>query len=139
MRDPSACLSPFWADQVSSFDRDHVVKMLRRFGHAESDAEALVEQIAVETRTFDQLLDKLGDQKLNLLFIDAEGADWRLLSSFPFGRTKPDMIVFEYVHLPRAEREQIMGVLTQNGYSFVAVGEDIVAVNWIEQLITSPN
>jgi FkbM family methyltransferase len=127
--DPKHCKEPWWADQISSFERSHVENMLKRFGHESDDLPKLIQELLVPSLTFHDLLDRLNGQ-LDLLFIDAEGADLRLLKSFPFTRLRPRMIVFEFAHLSRSEMNEILPFLTVHGYSFSAVNEDIVAISW---------
>ena len=130
VRNPETCRGGHFSDQVSSFDRAHVEKMVIWFGYSEAEAADWIEEVQVNTITFAGLLDRMPSQHLDLLFIDAEGADFRLLKTFPFERLRPRMLVFEFAHLSTNEMEQVMPFLSQNGYSFTPVGEDIVAVAW---------
>lgn len=130
VRDPELCRGGHFSDQVSSFDRNHVEKMVVKFGYSKAEASEWIEETKVDTMTFASLLDLLPGQHLDLLFIDAEGADFRLLKTFPFARSRPRMLVFEFTHLTADEIREIMPFLSTNGYSFVAVGEDIVAISW---------
>jgi FkbM family methyltransferase len=127
--EPARCKEPFWADQVSSFHRPHVERMLQRFGHTPEEMSHLVKEIDVPTISFQQLLNQL-KAPLDLIFIDAEGADFRLLSAFPFSTMKPKAIVFEYAHLPHSEMSEVLPFLTRHGYSCIRVGEDIFAQLW---------
>jgi FkbM family methyltransferase len=127
--DPAKCKEPWWADQVSSFERAHVEHMLVRFGHAPDEASTLIRELQVSSLTFKDLLDRLHDT-LDLLFIDAEGVDFRLLKTFPFARLRPRMLVFESSHLNDNELNEVLPFLTKQGYSFCAVGEDVIAVSW---------
>lgn len=130
VRDPENCKGGHFSDQVSSFDRNHVEKMLIWFGYSKNEAAEWIEKIQVESVTFDELLGYLPNNHLDLLFIDAEGADFRLLKTFPFALSRPGMIVFEFAHLSAEERHELLPFLATHGYSFSVVGEDIVAVLW---------
>lgn len=130
VRDPENCKGGHFSDQVSSFDREHVEKMLLWFGYSKKQTDEWIEKIQVESVTFAELLERLPDQRLDLLFIDAEGADFCLLKTFPFSCTRPSMIVFEFAHLSVEERHELLPFLSMHGYSFSVVGEDIVAVLW---------
>lgn len=130
VRNPESCRGGHFSDQVSSFDRAHVEKMVIWFGYSKAEAGEWIEEVQVSTITFAELLDRMPNRQLDLLFIDAEGADFRLLKTFPFERLRPRMLVFEFAHLSPEEMEQILPFLSKNGYSFTAVGEDIVAVAW---------
>lgn len=130
VRNPELCRGGHFSDQVSSFDRSHVEKMIVKFGYSKLEANDWIEETEVDTITFANLLDRLPNQHLDLLFIDAEGADFRLLKTFPFSRLRPRMLVFEFAHLTTDETREVMPFLSTNGYSFVAIGEDIVAISW---------
>lgn len=130
VRNPESCRGGHFSDQVSSFDREHVEKMLIWFGYSQSESTDWIEETQVETVTFADLLDRSPNQHLDLLFIDAEGADFRLLKTFPFDRSRPGMLVFEHAHLNAEERLELLPFLSMHGYSFSVVGEDIVAVLW---------
>ena len=130
VRNPENCKGGQFADQVSSFDREHVEKMLVRFGYSKDEAAGRVQEAQVESVTFDSLLDRISGQNLDILFIDAEGADFRLLKTFPFARLRPKMLVFEFVHLNSGELHELLPFLSKHGYSFLTIGEDVVAVLW---------
>ncbi|OYX15704.1 MAG: hypothetical protein B7Z16_12950 [Algoriphagus sp. 32-45-6] len=130
VRNPELCRGGHFSDQVSSFDRSHVEKMVGKFGYSQSESNYWIEETKVDTITFANLLDRLPNKHLDLLFIDAEGADFRLLKTFPFAHFRPRMLVFEFAHLTTDEIREIMPFLSENGYSFVAIGEDIVATSW---------
>ena len=130
VRSPEKCKGGDFADQVSSFDRAHVEKMLVHFGYSKQEALGRVQEINVESVTFDNLLDRMIGQKLDLLFIDAEGADFKLLKTFPFERQRPKVLVFEFFHLNSGELHEVLPFLSMHGYSFVAVGQDVVGVLW---------
>jgi FkbM family methyltransferase len=130
VRNPETCRGGHFADQVSSFDRAHVEKMVIWFGYSKAEAGDWIEEVQVNTITFAELLDRMPNQSLELLFIDAEGADFRLLKTFPFERLRPRMLVFEFAHLSPDEMGQILPFLSTNGYAFSTVGEDVVAVAW---------
>jgi FkbM family methyltransferase len=130
VRNPETCRGGHFADQVSSFDRAHVEKMVIWFGYFKAEAGDWIEEVQVNTVTFAELLDRMPNQSLDLLFIDAEGADFRLLKTFPFERLRPRMLVFEFAHLSPDEMGQILPFLSTNGYAFSTVGEDVVAVAW---------
>jgi FkbM family methyltransferase len=126
---PEKCKEPFWADQVSSFDRAHVEKMLLRFGHQPNEIPEIIQEIQVQSKSFHDLLDEM-KEPLNFLFIDAEGADFSLLKHFPFDRQKPEVIVFEAAHLTQDELAELPHFFHCNGYAYMPVAEDIFALKW---------
>jgi FkbM family methyltransferase len=102
---------PSWIDQVASFHRQHLVR--------HGIPETLIEGVKVRTVSFDGLLTECNLKKLDLLQIDTEGMDGRLLSIFPFGRLKPSVIYYEIVHMSDTERWQVKSLLCSFGYAVI--------------------
>ena len=68
-------------------------------------------------------------ERLDLLQIDAEGADGYLLSMFPFERVKPAIIQWEVKNMTRAQQEGALDLLGAHGYLVArSGGEDMLAV-----------
>jgi hypothetical protein len=67
--------------------------------------------------------------RLDLLQIDAEGADGFLLSLFPWARTKPAIVHWEIKNLTRAAQEAALDLVCGHGYRIARSGaEDMLAV-----------
>lgn len=130
VRNPENCKGIHFSDQVSSFDRQHVEKMLMLFGYSKEEVPKWIEEKMVETVTFFELLDRRPNWQLDLLLIDAEGADFSLLKTFPFSCQRPAVIIFEHVHLSKTEMNEVFIFITSHGYSLLKVGADVVAVLW---------
>jgi hypothetical protein len=74
-------------------------------------------------------MQKLPTSRLDLLQIDAEGADGYILSLFPFDRVKPAIVHWESKHLTTPQREECLDRLVPFGYRFAQSGdEDMLAV-----------
>ena len=117
--------APGWMRGIASFDRDHIV----RHSYLIPSLEAMIKEISVKCITFDQLLAKLPGDRVDLLQIDAEGADAFLLSLFPFDRIKPPIVHFESKNIPKAEKETCFGHLLALGYRLAPSGsEDMMAL-----------
>lgn len=117
---------PTWTQQLASFERQHLLKH-------EPQAPGLatqIQQLEVEALTFDLLLDRYGVNRLDVLQIDAEGADARLLSLFPFERLAPDVVIYETAHLQADELEATRRALIGRGYRVFEAesGNDDMAV-----------
>ena len=63
--------------------------------------------------TFDDVLDHLPGCDLDLLQIDAEGADALILSLFPFSLVRPFVVHWEVRHLSLRNREDCLGRLAE--------------------------
>jgi FkbM family methyltransferase len=116
---------PKWAGGMASFDRAHIVK----HDYLVPGIDSLVREIAVECITFDDVLGMLPPGRLDLLQIDAEGADGYILSLFPFDRIRPAIIHWEVKNLTREEKEAALELIGRHGYLVAPSGtEDMLAV-----------
>ena len=69
------------------------------------------------------------EDQLDLLQIDAEGADAKILRLFPFNSSRPAIVHWEIKHLSKKEREDCLDRLSNHGYRFASSGtEDMLAV-----------
>jgi len=105
---------PAWTEQLGSFDRDHLLKH-------EDRAPGLSQHIVtlnVPTLSFADLLDQFAITGLDLLQIDAEGMDAKLLGWFPFHRMKPTIVYYENAHMSSSEHEAVRARLRAMGYTF---------------------
>jgi len=69
-----------------------------------------------------------GAGRLDLLQIDAEGADAYLLSLFPFDRVRPAIVHWEIKHYTKTQKQDCLDRLAGFGYRFAPSGEDMMAV-----------
>ena len=68
--------------------------------------------------TFEDVMQKLSSGRLDLLQIDAEGADGYILSLFPFDRVRPAIVHWESKNLTRHQQEEALDILRRQGYRF---------------------
>lgn len=83
------CDGPMY--EVASTDINHIIK----HGY---EVEGIVE-LKVKCITINDLFDKYGLQKIDILFIDAEGSDDKIIKSIDFIRFDISKIYFENLHL----------------------------------------
>ena len=62
------------------------------------------------------------ERQVDLLQIDTEGADGKMLSLFPLERVRPAIIHWEVKHLSTAEREQCLASIGRFRISLRTVG-----------------
>jgi FkbM family methyltransferase len=128
---PFYCLEPLerppsrYYDQLGSFSRAHIEKHERYL----PGVSAHICEIQVPCMTLTQLLEKHGLRQLELLQVDAEGADFEVLSSLDFDYCTPMLVLFEYGHLTSAEREQCGLLLQIRGYRLLFEGRDCLAMH----------
>lgn len=104
----------------SSTDRAHLARYLPRREH-------LMEQVNVPAITLDRLIDqhwRFGT--IDLLMIDVEGHEPRVLSGINFLKTQPSAIVFESHNLGQ-HRTATFDLLCQNGYEIRETEGDAIA------------
>lgn len=116
---------PAWARGMASFQRDNIIKN----SYLIPGVETMIKEITVTCITFDDVMQKLASERLDLLQIDAEGADGHILSLFPFARIKPAIVHWESKNLQKHEQEDALDLLGRHGYRFARSGdEDMLAV-----------
>lgn len=117
--------APEWAGVLASFERDTIVKHRDQI----PDLEEMIVEDAVDCITFEDVLKVTPGSDVDLLQIDTEGADGKVLSLFPFERARPAIIHWEVKHLTTRDREQCLERLANFGYRFAPSGEeDMLAV-----------
>jgi FkbM family methyltransferase len=75
-----------------------------------------------------KLLAKHRPVKIDVLQVDAEGYDLKILKQFDFARYRPAIVNFEYVNLSREEKTEVETLLTRHGYLFYQEDQDVFAV-----------
>jgi len=111
---------PDWYDGIGSFSRETV---LNHASHI-PDVERRLVSRSVPTLTFESLCERHRVGRLDLLVIDTEGYDWRILRDIDFGRRRPQVLVYEHYHLSSEDQAECVEYLTSNGYQTMAEGFD---------------
>lgn len=123
--DESGSKTLYWCRElpsVASFSKWHVEK------HADGKGFAILEQ-TVPVLTFNDLLVKYPEFRMaNLLLLDTEGYDGIILLSIDFSKFKPDMIIFENIHIGSKQLEEVYRLLNSLEYSLYKDKEDTVAI-----------
>ena len=114
---------PSWAEQLASFQKDVILKH-RRFI---PDIDSRIITNAIETVTLPTLLARAGLSQVDLLQIDAEGYDGRIVRSINYAAIKPSVIRYEHKHLGGAERDLTIRKLIAEGYMIALEFEDTIA------------
>ena len=100
------------ADSLGSLDRDVLLS------HHEQvpGIERYLEEIEVPCLSFESLLARHRVERVDLLHLDTEGYDARLLRRFPWDRLEPALVLYEHDHLDKAERDATEVMLRKRGY-----------------------
>lgn len=115
---------PAWADQISSLDRDVVL----RHTYGISDLESRIVPIEIESVPLPSLVARYGLDSIDLLHVDAEGYDYEIVSQVQAGATwAPRYILFEVKHMGFDRWKVLKPKLRRAGYRFVNVWPDMFA------------
>lgn len=110
---------PSWYNQLASFDKDLVVSDIRS-----KDKYEIIDEINVISNSFLSLINEFEIKNIDLLHIDTEGADWSILSKFPFDSFQPDVIIFEHNHISLSDYKDAVTFLKCQGYKLLKVNTD---------------
>ena len=113
---------PYWHDQLGSFDKAHITRAL---------GEELIPYIVeedIECLPLQDVLDRNRVDAIDLLHIDTEGFDYKVLSQLDLKRYKPSIILFEHHLLSDDEFGKARKLLRGSGYRLLQYGNDILAI-----------
>lgn len=114
---------PWWAPQIASFERSHLLK------HAAwiPDLESRIAALPVPTLTPQSLMARLNSFHCDALIVDAEGADWKIVSLFLDAGIIPAILFFEWRHLDPSELRCAVQRLLELGFQMEFVDADLLA------------
>lgn len=113
---------PEWIDQLGSFDKKHILKHLEEFD-IEHLRKYIIEDL-VDCVTFEEICRRNGVRRIDLLHIDVEGYDFKVLSQVDFSKYKPSVVLFENKHLRKDEVAQAECLLKDEGYKWTNLKGD---------------
>jgi len=92
-------------------------------GQAESVFQGEIKEKEIEAFTLDEILsrDKYKDSKIDLLDIDVEGADLKVLRGLSFDKFKPELVCVE-IHAKEIEKSDIYNFLIDKNYKLLWSG-----------------
>lgn len=111
---------PDWHDQLGGFDRAHITRHI-------PELEDHIEEAKLSGITLDHLFAKHDIAKIDLLHIDTEGADFKILSQLDLKKQTPKIILYERKHLSKEEEDASILFLKER-YVLYNFGADILAV-----------
>lgn len=112
-----------WTRGIGSFNREHLLE------HLEPSAWPFIRAEELECVTLRTLLDRNGLTLLDVLHIDTEGYDYKVLSQYDFGTHRPAVVLYEHVHLDDKERELAQALLREHGYQLEEFRSDTLALH----------
>lgn len=108
-----------------SFDEGH----LDKFRHSVPHFDDLKACIEVPVMAINKLINQAGFPALDILQMDAEGWDVRLLGALDVQRWQPALICFEHLHAPKAEVRALLQKMQASHYATYSLGMDTVMVH----------
>ena len=108
-------------DQLGSFNKEHILK------HDGAFAPYIIE-CKVKVCTLDDVLERNGIEDFHLLHIDCEGADFEVLKTLDLAGRGPLTVFIEHVHLSTSQKEEMIFLLKEHGYSVRDCGQDYFAL-----------
>ena len=103
---------------IPSFDKKHLIN------HGVKNQHIVSEK--VNSITILDLINKHKFNNLDLLFIDAEGYDGRIVNDFLSTVNTRPIIMFEYIHIDNNVYEKLINKLLKKKYLFFSVGEIMI-------------
>jgi FkbM family methyltransferase len=120
---------------ISSFLMEDLLAETGVLGRSSPNAEttaalrALLEPVPVRARTLVSLLAELAIERVDILQIDTEGYDYRVLQLFDFARFRPAIVHYEHQHLNFEDRAAAEALLQGYGYEIRRELYDTLAVS----------
>ena len=111
---------PHWWSEVSSLDKDHLLRELPEECHA------LIDQIEVPVLTLRDIMSDGPGKNVNLIVMDVEGHEPPILRYLLNSNIRPDVLVFEHKHMPQSVRMEFATEFYRQGYRTKSYGRDTV-------------
>jgi FkbM family methyltransferase len=112
-------VTPSWFQQLASLDRSVLAKHRTLI----PDVESRIVEDVVPSVTVSTLLSRHRLKRVDLLVIDAEGHDFRILDQFDLSSLRPLVVMFEHQHLTLHEKESAYRQLRLGGYRWIETPE----------------
>ncbi len=114
---------PAWYREIASLDKTHLQKHMPATLHGAISAKS-VEALSVPT-----LLERCGLQSVDLLHIDTEGHDYRILRQFDLRKLRTAVVIAEHKHLNAQDKTAMKTFLEDAGFSVRQLEADFLAVS----------
>ncbi len=108
-------------DQLGSFDKNNIIK------HLEGVLEPFIEETLLSGIKLEELFLKYEIKEIDVLHIDTEGYDWKILSQLDLNKIIPKIILFEHIHLANSEKKEAINFLKEK-YAIIRLGSDYLCL-----------
>jgi len=126
-----------WATGLASFERavleksfesEHVLRQAKKENvKIPEDRDRWIVEIEVPVLSVDALLQRYNIRKIDLLQIDTEGFDFKIIKMFDFDKIKPAAISYENMHLSVEDKNTCEKYLVKNKYQLKHFGGNTLA------------
>jgi FkbM family methyltransferase len=127
-----------WATGIASLDKSNLQRQIDN-GYVEGRANKYGEELPVDKETWitsstlrvleiNELISQNFQNGLDLLQIDVEGFDHKLIAALNFDVIKPKLIRFEHLHIPDNELSGCLDKLENAGYLIKKSDMDYLAI-----------
>ncbi len=113
---------------MGSFSKEHILKISKK---NDSLLKEYIEEIEVNCITLNQLFKKHKIEAIELLIVDTESYDWKVISQLNLKEFEPVIILFEHSNLTELERIKSIEYLEGNYYLFL-FGYNYLCINKIK-------
>ena len=122
----------YQASAISSLNKETLRGRIARrvpryFPRISENLDDYIEEITINTMTFEDLVRQYEIKKIDFLFIDCEGYDYEILKMVDFKRFSPSLINYESNHLNDEERAACEAMLHKEDYQTFRTVNDTCA------------
>jgi FkbM family methyltransferase len=111
------------AHQFTSFRKEQVLSQTEWV----PDVSSRIVERQVRAMSFASLLKEVNGRTVDILQIDTEGYDANIIRMIDFNELRPQAICYEHVHMSKTEQEEIVTLLSAQGYQLSRDNLDTVA------------
>ena len=103
---------PQYAQQIASLNKSHLIAHFPSLKHDDEK----IEPLEIPVITIQELIDQYHIEHFDILCLDTEGLEYRIIMSFPFETTRPSILIYETLHLTPREKNSLYDHLKNKGY-----------------------
>jgi len=103
---------------LASFDKNHLIKHGIKKHH--------IENTKINSMSIKKLINKYKINNLDLLFVDAEGYDGKIIYDFFKNSDLKPIIIFEFIHIENNLFKKLLELIVNKKYYFFKVEENLI-------------
>tara|TARA_Y100001936_G_scaffold35732_1_gene33795 strand:- start:777 stop:1520 length:744 start_codon:yes stop_codon:yes gene_type:complete len=111
----------FYHDDIkglNSFDINHLLKHGVKKKH--------INKTKISSISILELIRKYNINQLDLLCVDTEGYDDKIVNEFLISTNLKPLIIFEYIHIKNKSLKELLNLLNTKNYKFFSIKEDLI-------------